>query len=78
MIWAYLYACIAVKVTKEAKNGNIDHHPARHGDAGNAGGFEQNVTTECVPDAGSLSYYAGYPGIPIELTHKRGDAGIKK
>ena len=65
VIWAYLYACIAGKVTKEVKNGNIDHrhHPARHDDAGNAGGFEQNVTTECVPDAGPLSDYAGYPRI---------------
>ena len=65
MIWAYVYTCISAKVTKEVKNENIDRqHPARHDDAWNAGGFEQNVATECVPDAGSCSSdYAGYPGI---------------
>ena len=53
VIWAYLYAYISDKVTTKVKNENINrHHPARHDDAGNAGGFEQNVTTECVPDAG--------------------------
>ena len=34
VIWAYLYAYIAAKVTTKVKNENIDHHhPARHGDA---------------------------------------------
>ena len=63
---------------KESRCGKIEiiavssiQHPNECGAAGTC----NDVTgTE---DAVLLSDYVGYPGIPIELTHKRGDTRIK-
>ena len=81
VIWAYLYACIAGKVTTKAKNENIDHHhPARHGDAMmlrvRAASSRTSQPSACQTRVRS-QIMPGIRGYSIELAHKGGDTGIR-
>jgi hypothetical protein len=82
VIWTYVCIHIVVKVTKEVKDENIDHHhPTRHGDAMmpgmRAASSRTSQPSACQTRGPALQITSGIRGYSIELAHKGGDTGMK-